>query len=249
MAQNLQGVFVRFWGVDLPDKANAINVYLRYVASNNNIVCFLDGYVRPHSDAFQLLSSELLKNDFCLGATALPHIGREAKFIRMDTIKNGGIHGNLFALKGSTVKSIVDSGFLLPLGIYRVDSTLGSFINFNLDPERFSWDHKRIAVVADATWDVDKKRWWRFKDIRDTYKRRARQAQGDFENKAIRYFFKSKSKLPTSASELIKEWGSAEPREILELSKKSYFHKSYFSRINDLIALEESKPYLIFQTC
>lgn len=248
MAHNSQGVFVRFWGVDLPDKANAINIYLRHIVIHNDVIFFIDGYVRPHHDAFRLLSSELLKNSFCVGATGLPHIGREAEFIRKDTINNGGIHGNMFALKGSTAKNILDCGFLLPLGIYRVDSTIGSFLNYNLDPKRFDWDHKRIAVVADATWDIDKKYWWRIRDILDTYKRRSRQAQGDFENKAIRYFFKNRPKLPASASELIREWSAAEPHEVLALCNKSRLHRKFFSRINNLIALEESKPYLIFQT-
>ncbi len=121
-------------------------------------------------------------------------------------LADGGLHGNCYALRGSTVSLLRARGFRLPLGLYRNDSLIGAVMAFGADPAREAWTPRRIAVVADATWDNDVAPLGVAR-LRTYVKRRLRQAQGTLENEAVREHLavrkRSPESLPRTVSELV----------------------------------------------
>lgn len=180
-------ICAKIWYIEFGDKAHAWNQYVRYIWNDGQLAFFIDGYVCPYPSALVLLEEGV---NFCQhvhASTGLPANGRSAKLLGEMLLKTHGIHGNLYCVKPNVMSHIRESGFHLPLGIYRTDSTLGAAIKFNFDPENYDWDLKRIFVHPEATWLVPKKHWWRYSDTKQQLKRMLRQAQGDLENKAVQF--------------------------------------------------------------
>lgn len=130
--------------------------------------------------------------------------------------REGGFHGNLLALRATAMARLKADGFKLPVGMYRVDSTLGAVLAFNFDPSAFSWDPMRyVAVDARATWDIDLSPWWLPSTLRAHLLRRVRQAQGQVENWAVRHWLalerRKPSELQTDVHELIIAWRARDP--------------------------------------
>ena len=213
---------LRVWFIQLGDKAHAWNQYLQVIWPKSELTFFIDGYVRVDSNAFRLLDDALLNSPEYLAATGIPSIGWSAKSLRDEMLKNGGIHGNLFALKKSTMEALRELNFKLPLGLYRTDSTLGAALSFGLDPSRYSWSPKtRILVHSDVTWATDKKVPWRFTDISGQLKRILRQGQGILENLAVRDHLEIRKlrpeQLPDTATELVLRWTESHPDEFRKI--------------------------------
>lgn len=167
---------VRVWHIPVPDKAHAWNQYLHDIWPRSEIAFFVDGYAQVMPDAFTAIADGLRVAPDALAATGVPSHGRSAKILREQLLKSGGIHGNLYALRGTVMTELRSRGYRLPLGIYRTDPTLGAAINFCLDPARHQWDPKRVLVQPNATWHIPP-RSWRIEEIRTQWRRMLRQAQ------------------------------------------------------------------------
>ena len=126
------------------------------------------------------------------------------------TKRQGGAHGNLYALRGDVMHALRARGFRLPLGIYRTDPLLMAAICFGLDPGRFHWDRERIFVAWNAGWSFKPLRWWHLDDLRAHMKRMGRQAQGWLETQAIKQHLAIDRRLPETfprtAAELVGQW-------------------------------------------
>ena len=208
---------LRIWSIPIGDKPHAWNQYLNHIWPRTETTFFIDGYVRVKNKAFKLIHDALTSNSNYFAATGVPTVGRTAAKVRAEMLTSGGIHGNLCALPYRVMQKMYDSNFHIPLGLYRIDATLGATVCFGLDPANQKWDAKRIFVHPDATWDLDEKKWWKWADIRSQFKRILRQAQGDLENMAVRHHIaKMKmpvSSLPTTVTELIQQWMESCPEE------------------------------------
>lgn len=180
---------VRLWSIDFGDKANAWNQYVHQVWPGSRLVFFVDGYCRVEQPAFEALASGLERQPDCLAATGIPSTGRSAGRLRRQMQSEGGIHGNLHALRGEVLAKMRSLGFRLPVGLYRTDALVGAALSFNLDPGRFEWDPRRILLVGDARWSLRHLSWWRPSDLKAHAKRRLRQEQGRLENLAVRRQF------------------------------------------------------------
>lgn len=202
---------LRLWSIQVGDKANAWNEYVHRLWEGSGPAFFVDGYVRVRRDALARLAVRLARTPSALAAAAVPTQGRSAALLRAAMIRDGGLHGNLFALSERTLLGLRERAFRLPLGLYRVDATLGAALSFGLDPTTQQWQpQSRISVVSDASWDIAPSFWWRWGDLRATFKRRIRQAQGALENRAVRDRFAEQRQpigsLPSSVFELVAEW-------------------------------------------
>jgi len=205
------GPFIRVWEIGVGDKANAWNQYIKHIWPRTQLTFFIDGYARPLPESFSKLAETMASDANLLAATGVPTIGRTAASLRREMLDNGGLHGNLFALRGSTIRDLLALKFRLPLGIYRVDSTLGAALSFGLDPGNNAWSPKRyIAVCPEASWLTDVKEVRKFSDVLDQAKRVLRQGRGILENLAVRNFLAirklSPGELPPTAQELIDSW-------------------------------------------
>lgn len=205
------GIRVRVFNLNLGDKASAWNTYVHNIWVGSDLVFFMDGYARPCLDAMLQIENGLSNKPEALASTGVPTMGHSAEYLREGMLQEGGIHGNLFAIKGSVCSEIKVAHFFLPVGIYRTDSTIAAVLAYNLDPKKYSWNLKeRIFVNKDATWLIDDQKIWSVGFFKSLIKRRIRQAQGSLENLAIREHFsflkKSPMELPRYVDELIMSW-------------------------------------------
>jgi hypothetical protein len=213
--RNPQWPGVRLWYVSAGDKANAWNQYVHVVWPGSLIAFFVDGYVAVKPDAFRLLADGLARAPRALAAAAVPREGRTANRLRAMMLRDGGMHGNLYAIKGETLALLRERGFRLPLGIYRTDPTLGAALAFGLDPGANRWDARRVLVHPDATWTVLPERRGPLRALQSTWGRIIRQAQGILENAAVRDHFSIRKcrpeLLPRTSHELVQSWINTDP--------------------------------------
>ena len=216
-----EGQAIRIWFVDYPDKANAWNQYLHEIWAGEELAFCIDGYVRLYPDALSTIERGLGAAPEALAATGVPTYGRSAEKMRRNMVQHGGIHGNLYVLRGTAMRDLRDLGFRLPLGLYRTDPTLGAVLCFDLDPQANSWNTNRILVEPGATWSYPALSARSFRDIRTHFKRVMRQAQGKLENRAVRQHLaidkNSPALFPDSYAELIRSWLRTHKREALLL--------------------------------
>lgn len=207
----------RLWHIPLGDKANAINCYIQNIFPQSRFAYFVDGYARPHLDAFSLLENGLNGHSEAWCAAGVPSTGRGARKSRIEQVAVHGIHGNLFCIPQHVINLMKEECFRLPIGLYRTDSTIGAAIKYSLNPAKNSWNNNRIYVHPEASWDVSKKTWWRYSDIIGQFKRLLRQAKGDLENLAVRHHFsiskKMPSQMPVNVLEMIDIWIHENPSE------------------------------------
>lgn len=200
----------RIWFIPLGDKAHAINEYLHRIRPDSDIGFFIDGYVRLRADSLSALALALESSPAAFGASGVPTVGRSAGALREEMMRNGGIHGNLFALNRRAIAKIIEFGFRLPLGLYRTDSLIRAAACFDFDPPHATWNSDRIAVCAYASWDLIHPSGPWMTQLSNVYKRRLRQAQGELENFALKAHLalerKPLSQLPACANDLVNDW-------------------------------------------
>lgn len=209
-------VELRLWHIALGDKANAINTYLHTVWPGADTTFFVDGYVRPHANALARLHSALAASPQHLAASAVPSMGRSAAALAQRMALAGGLHGNLHAITAPAMQSMREQGFRLPTGLYRTDSTVGAALAFGLAPERQGWAMAaHILTVPSASWDLDVAPLWLPGMLRTRWNRRLRQAQGDIENWAVRFWFITSKRalgtLPATVQQLAHTWCQQDP--------------------------------------
>jgi len=208
---------LRLWFLPLGDKAATFNRYVHEIWPGSALAFFVDGYVRVRPDAFSRISEALHSHPAALAASGVPNTDFINRALRQQMLREGGMHGNLYALSRDTLERMRAIGYRLPLGIYRTDPTLAAALSFNLDPSQFDWQLKeRIATVEGASWDIDRQPWWFPSELRGRWLRRARQAQGVLENRAVRHHFaqqrRSPAALPETAAELVSSWAADDPK-------------------------------------
>ena len=206
---------VRVWQISLGDKAHAFNTYVHELWPDAEVSFFVDGYARPRPDALISLSETLAHRSTALAAAAVPSCGRGAAALTADLLGHGGLHGNLFAVGRQAMRDMRQMVFRLPVGLYRVDSTLAAALAFRLFPGRHDWDlRQNVAVDTKATWDVDAPAWG-LGALRDQAKRRLRQARGDMENWAVRNWLlierRAPADMPETVEALVADWAARDP--------------------------------------
>ncbi len=207
-------VTVRLWFITFGDKAHAWNQYLHDIWQQSEVTFFVDGYAEVDARALRLIHDGLSATPDALGASGVPTCGRTAAALRASMLQGGGIHGNLYALRGSTMASLRQGGFRLPLGIYRTDPLIGAVLMYRLDPANNKWDVKRVLVQDGATWHVAPTVWWHREHLVANIKRKIRQAQGTLENLAARDHLTIKKlapgAMPRTVNEFVANWLNAD---------------------------------------
>lgn len=210
---------IRIWYITPAGKANAWNQYIHKICPKAATTFFLDGYTRVANNSLHELSESLQKTPNTLAATGTPANGRSANLVRTTLLAEGGIHGNLFALKEQAIQSIKSANFNLPLGLYAFDTVLGAVISFGLSPEKNQWDaHKYIFVNPNVTWTTPEKKWWHYSDLQIHLRRLINVAQRILEREATKFYLaeqhRSITQLPAGIHEYIDQWATAHPNEL-----------------------------------
>ncbi|MGJ9418472.1 hypothetical protein ACHAC9_12000 [Massilia sp. CMS3.1] len=211
------GCTLRIWSIAAPDKAHTWNEYVHRIWDTGGITFFIDGYARVRPGALAAIEHRLATSPDALAASGVPTSGRSAKRLREGMLRTGGIHGNLYALKATSMSAIRNAGFRLPLGLYRTDPLLGAALCFRLDPANNQWKRGTVVAVADATWDVDGISELNYKNVVAYFKRQLRQAHGTLETRAVREHMTVNrlppQLLPATAQDMINQWLSAQPEQ------------------------------------
>jgi hypothetical protein len=209
-----QGISVRMWFIAFGDKAHTWNQYVHHIWQASDTTYFVDGYAEVKPNALRLLHDGLASHPDALASTGVPTCGRTATALRTHMLAQGGFHGNLHALRGSTMAALREVGFRLPLGLYRTDSLIGAVLMYQMDPATHVWDVKRILVQDGATWHVEPAVWWHRKHLIANIKRKIRQSQGTLENLAARDHLSLKrlspGAFPATVNELVANWLGAD---------------------------------------
>lgn len=224
------------WNILAADKANAWNQHIHKIWDGNSHSIYLDGYVRITSDALSAIMSTLQEHPKALGTSGVPSVGYSAKKIRRQMTREGGFHGNLCAISAQAIQTLRDRKIFLPTGIYRVDSAMGAYLSFGLDNLRNPWaPHMFLPITEQATWICPPKSWYKPNDVLAWFKRRQRQAKGDFENAAIRHFLTELKKpiweMPNDIKSLIGNWNKHNQIDVERLQTKSSRHRAAYREI------------------
>jgi hypothetical protein len=215
---------LRIWSVAAPDKAHTWNEYVHRIWDADGVTFFIDGYARVKPDALDAIDRRLAESPDAMAASGVPTCGRSARRLREQMLREGGIHGNLYALKADSMRALRTAEFRLPLGLYRTDPMLGAALAFRLDPGNNQWKPDRVVVVAGATWDVDGISDLTYKNIVGLFKRRLRQAQGELESRAVREHMAIKQMaprlLPSTTKDMVNNWLLAQPAQARSLFLK-----------------------------
>ena len=217
---------LRVWNVMLGDKAFAWNEYVHRLAPPAQTYVFIDGYVQVEEGSLKRMSQILQNADNALAATGLPTTGWSAAKVSASMRRNGGIHGNLYALKANAMAEFRRIGFKLPLGLYRTDSTLGAALAFGLNLFAREWRPlERILIDDQVAWRIKPLAWWRPDDLLTFYRRRKRQGHGQLENKAVSDVFAVRrmpfESLPGTTAELVGDWVKSRPDEAQAMLARS----------------------------
>lgn len=250
----LGGPAVRLWSIPLADKANAWNQYIHELWAGEEIVFFIDGYVRLNADAVELLGTAVAANPQALGGTGVPTMGRSAKALRENMIVNTGYHGNFCCIKGDTIHQMRDKQIRLPLGLYRTDSLMGAFLCYGLDPGSHIWEDYRIHVHPTASWQIDPAKWWRIRDLRAYLKRYFRQIRGRIENAAFAEHLANRrcspATLPATARKMVLEWSEQCPDDAEGLARSNPVIRYVMAEIQStaLPMMGDALPKIVWQS-
>jgi hypothetical protein len=250
-----EGTRVRVWHLPFGDKANTWNQYAHRIWPGGEVTFFVDGYVFVEPDALLLLDGWLKKHPEALGATGVPQSGRSAAHQREILLSKGGLHGNLFALPAVTLALLRQRGFRLPLALYRTDSTLGAALAVAMEPVEWGWNGKRfLPCNPSVTWLTETQGWWRWRDLRTHWRRKARQAQGDLENRAVAWWIMDikapPERMPGTAFDLIEAWASAQPEAFRSFVAASRLRRRAWDQLHwprDL-SKAQAAPELVFDS-
>ncbi|PZW46773.1 glycosyl transferase family 2 [Humitalea rosea] len=196
------------------DKANAFNQFIHRLRPEAATYIFVDGYAAVAPGALRHLAARLRDAPQAQAAAAVPSTGRSAAFLTRQMLEEPGLHGSLFALRGSFVARLASLGLRLPVGLYRGDGLVGSFVLHDLDAERGGWVLERLAVEPGATWRAPSLRLWHPRDARRHWHRLVQQGRGRLQWAAIRdaIYPGGFTALPEDADTCVLDWIAAAPR-------------------------------------
>jgi hypothetical protein len=195
------------------DKSNAWNQFIHAARPQAQTYFFVDAYAMPAPGALAALEQRLAEAPQANAAAAVPSCGRAAEATRAAMLERPALHGSLFALRGTFVERIAAAGLRLPVGLYRGDGLIGSFVVHNLDALGHPWTLELIAVAPAATWAVKPLSMLRVRDIRRRVVRLLRQGRGSLEDAAIKacVYRTGFAGLPRYADRMILDWIAADP--------------------------------------
>ncbi len=216
------GVPFSVYDIPYPDKSNAINQVIHRLAGPADVAFMVDAYAMITPGSFTALEAALAGAPQARAAAAVPSVGRSAAAMAAEMVVNPGLHGSLFALRGDFLARMRETGFHLPVGLYRGDGLLGSAVMHDLDALGTPWTNAFMAVAPDATWSFRPLSPWNHADRKRHWNRLLRQGRGELEDMAIkRIIYRGNyAALPREASDLIRMLVREDRAEVLRCLKR-----------------------------
>lgn len=205
---------VRLVSITMADKCNAWNVFVhetaRTLAPDRDAYFFVDGDCRVAPGSLTRLTEGLRANPHAHAASAPPASGRSLQKDRRELLENRGLVANLYALRGSFVRTLRDRRVRLPLGLEGDDGLLGSLIKWDLDPAGRGFDDQRVEPCPEAGFVFDSMSIWDPAEWRGYWRRAVRYGRRRYEFRLLAPRLKrlGLQGLPTHISELYPESGN-----------------------------------------
>lgn len=176
---------VHLISIALGDKANAWNVFIHELSPRDrDCYFFMDGDVRATAGALDAMLDTLAHHPHANGVAALPQSGRGVAAFQRDMLKNNGVAGNLYGLRGSFVERIRVQHIRMPVGTIGEDALIGAMLKWDLSGDT-RWDNDRVAVARHAGFEFDSISPWRIPEWRKYFRRRVRYSIRGYQNKML----------------------------------------------------------------
>jgi glycosyltransferase involved in cell wall biosynthesis len=204
-ARNHDGV--NLIAIALGDKNNAWNVFVHEVVParvpESEIYFFMDGDAHACPHALSELAKGLSDNPCAHAAAAVPASGRSMQRDRDEMLRDHGLVANLYSLRGSFVKRLVQRKIRLPLKLEGDDGLLGALVKWDLDPKR-PWDNSRIVPCPNAGFTFKSFPWTSPMHWRTYWRRMVRYGRRRYEFELLGKKLTSEGieALPTDITEL-----------------------------------------------
>lgn len=176
---------VHLVSIELGDKANAWNVFVHDVAPRG-VPCyfFIDGDVRATPGSLDALAAALAQHPQANGASALPRSGRGVEAFQRDMLKNNGVAGNLYGLRGDFVERIREHAIHMPVGTIGEDALMGAMLKWDLRGDT-RWDDSKVVVAHDAGFEFDPVSPWLPREWKKYFHRRVRYSVRGYQNRML----------------------------------------------------------------
>lgn len=162
--------------IDLPDKANAWNLYVHDIIESDRAQSiethiFMDGDVTLGPDAVRLLASALSEHPTANAAGGMPATGRDRDAWRRRMLTYGTIAGNLYALRGSFVQRLRQEQIRMPRGLIGDDFLVSWLVHNEVGRQDVPAGNASCIFQTHAEFSFRSLSPWRLRDYR-TYLRR-----------------------------------------------------------------------------
>ncbi len=176
---------VHLVSIALGDKANAWNVFMHEVLPQGTTDCFfIDGDVRATAGALDLMAQALAQHPQANGVSALPRSGRGVEAFQLDMLKDNGVAGNLYGLRGAFVERIREQAIRMPVGTIGEDALIGAMLKWDLRGDT-RWDNSKVIVARNAGFEFDSVSPWLPREWKKYFRRRVRYSMRGYQNKML----------------------------------------------------------------
>jgi glycosyltransferase involved in cell wall biosynthesis len=170
--------------IALGDKANAWNVFVHEIAHVETPCFFIDGDVRATPGSLDAMAQALIQQPQANGVSALPRSGRGVAAFQRDMLKDNGVAGNLYGLRGSFVERIRTQAIKMPVGTIGEDALMGAMLKWDLQGDT-RWDNDRVVVAREAGFAFDSVSPWLPREWKKYFRRRVRYSVRGYQNKML----------------------------------------------------------------
>lgn len=171
--------------IALGDKANAWNVFVHEVAPRDAMYYFFtDGDVRATPGSLDVMAQALAQHPQANGVSALPGSGRGLDAFRRDMLKDNGVAGNLYGLRGDFVERICHQAIRMPVGTIGEDALMGAMLKWDLRGD-IRWDDSKVVVAQEAGFEFDSVSPWLPREWKKYFRRRVRYSVRGYQNKML----------------------------------------------------------------
>lgn len=176
---------VHLVSIALGDKANAWNVFVHQVVPHGvPYGFFIDGDVRATPGALDAMAQALTQHPQANGVSALPQSGRGVVAFRHDMLKNNGVAGNLYGLRGAFIERIRSQSINMPVGTIGEDALMGAMLKWDLRGDT-RWDNGKVVVAGEAGFAFDSVSPWLPREWKKYFRRRVRYSVRGYQNKML----------------------------------------------------------------
>ena len=187
-------------------KARSWNRFVLDEAGPADAFIFVDGDAEVVPGSIDALLDALASNPRANAVSALPCNGRGVAIYRQAVLDQNGLFGDLYALRGSFIDRMRESGLRLPDDVIGDDSLIGALVKTDLQDESH-WRDERVLPCVEAGFLCEPTQV-RPSSLLAQYRRLVNYSVRSYQNRIISEIMRGPgpSALPRHLSELYPKW-------------------------------------------